>query len=448
MFRHSRQPAIPLPKAWPRSVRSAVIQVISLAQHALAYTRSWSANCPIPRIRMAADLDQANQEIALLREELRVNHTRMARIPAHQRPPYPPTERMSILELKAARGWSLKQTANAFLVTAATISSWMKRLDEEGPDALVQLRQPVNKFPDFVRYIVRRLKTLCPSMGKIQIAQILPGPACTLDRLPSDGCSKRNAVASLRRSRRARRLCRTGGHGQIRQPCLECGPDHGSDRAGYWCSWLPFALPQYWPFCYWVAIVIDHFSRRAMGVASFKSQPSSEAVRAFLGRAMHTANAKPRHLISDKGGQFWNDGFKRWCKRKGVKPRFGAVGKHGSICVVERFILTMKCLVGCLLLVPYRREAFQRELDAIMQWYNQYRGHATLGGKTPNEVYDRHYPANRKPRFEPRSRWPRGSACAKPWALVRGSPGAKLTLEVSFHAGKKHLPVVRLKRVA
>ena len=31
----------------------------------------------------------------------------------------------------------------------------------------------MNKFPDFVRYIVRRLKTLCPSMGKIQIAQIL-----------------------------------------------------------------------------------------------------------------------------------------------------------------------------------------------------------------------------------------------------------------------------------
>ena len=30
----------------------------------------------------------------------------------------------------------------------------MKRVDEDGPDALVQLRQPVNKFPDFARYIV------------------------------------------------------------------------------------------------------------------------------------------------------------------------------------------------------------------------------------------------------------------------------------------------------
>ena len=70
---------------------------------------------------------------------------------------------MAILELRAARGWSLKQTADTFLVTSATVASWMKRIDEQGPDALLQLREPVNKFPDFVRYIVQRLKTLNPT---------------------------------------------------------------------------------------------------------------------------------------------------------------------------------------------------------------------------------------------------------------------------------------------
>ena len=116
--------------------------------------------------------------------------------------------------------------------------------------------------------------------------------------------------------------------------------------------------------------------------------------------------------------------------------------------VVERVILTIKTLLSSVALVPYRRDAFQRELDAIRQWYNHHRGHTTLGGRTPDEVCNGCYPANRKPRFEPRSRWPRGSPCARPWALVRGSPGAKLTLEVTFHAGRKHLPIVRLKRVA
>ena len=73
---------------------------------------------------------------------------------------------MTILEFKAARAWSLAQTAKVFLVEPATIASWLKRIDEAGDAALVQLREPVNKFPDFVRYIVQRLKTLCPSLGK------------------------------------------------------------------------------------------------------------------------------------------------------------------------------------------------------------------------------------------------------------------------------------------
>jgi len=228
---------------------------------------------------------------------------------------------------------------------------------------------------------------------------------------------------------------------------------------GFWTPWAPFSLPQCWPFCWWVAVVVDHFSRRAMGAAAFNTQPTSEAVRGFLGRTIAKARKMsprlsggaraPKYIVCDRGPQFDCKGFRQWCKRKGIKPpRYGAIGKHGSIAVVERFILTLKTLLACLLLVPYRRERFQRELDAIVEWYNQHRPHQWLGGQTPDEVYFDRFPANRKPRFEPRSCWPRGSPCAKPWALVRGSPGAKLTLEISFHRGRRHLPIVRLKRAA
>src|SRR5438093_8330032 len=54
-----------------------------------------------------------------------------------------------------------------------TIASWMARLDEEGPDALVRLPEPVNKFPDLVGYLVRCLRILCPTLGKVKITQIL-----------------------------------------------------------------------------------------------------------------------------------------------------------------------------------------------------------------------------------------------------------------------------------
>ena len=97
----------------------------------------------------------------------------MASLPPHRRPYYPPAERMAILELRAARGWSLTHTAVAFLVCPKTVASWMKRLEEEGSDAPVQFPSPVNKFPDYVRYAVQRLQALCPTLGKKKIAAIL-----------------------------------------------------------------------------------------------------------------------------------------------------------------------------------------------------------------------------------------------------------------------------------
>jgi len=150
-----KAPSIPLPKSWSKHVRTAILHAISLAQYATAYNRSWAADSTNARIRIKAEKGRAQQDILLLREEMRIKDARMVQISPHRRPYYPPTERMAILEVRAARDWSRQQTAAAFLVTAATITCWMKRLDEEGPDALVQLREPVNKFPEFVRYAVR-----------------------------------------------------------------------------------------------------------------------------------------------------------------------------------------------------------------------------------------------------------------------------------------------------
>ena len=217
---------------------------------------------------------------------------------------------------------------------------------------------------------------------------------------------------------------------------------------GFWVPWLPFALPQRWPFCWWVAVVLDHYSRRVMGVAAFRQQPTSEMVRAFLGRTIRQAGTAPRYIICDKGPQFWCDGFKRWCKRRGVRPRFGAVGKYGSIAVIERFMKTLKTEGTRKVLVPLRREAFRSELLSFAAWYNGYRPHMWLGGRTPDEAYHALQPANEQPRIEPRARWPAESRCAQPRAPVDGKAGAIVELDVTHIAGRKHLPVVALRRVA
>ena len=213
--------------------------------------------------------------------------------------------------------------------------------------------------------------------------------------------------------------------------------------AGFWTIWLPFALPLRWPFCWWVGVVVDHFSRRALGLSTFTQQPTSEQVRQFLGRVIAHVGTAPKYLVTDSGVQFTNAAIKVWCKRHGIRQRKGAIGKSGSIAVVERFILTLKS--SCLQLlpvIPLARRSFQRELQLFQGWYNANRAHTTLKGATPDEVYFGHRRSCRAPRFEPRAAWPRGSPCASPQTLVKGQLGVRLELTVRFVARRRHLPLI------
>ena len=282
-------PRIRLPISWPIHVRAALLHVISLAQFATAHTRSWAANSVNSRIRLQAERDQALEELSRLREESRIKDARVAMISPHRRPRYPPTERLAILELKAARGWSLEQTARVFQVTAPTIASWLGRLDEQGPDALVQMRTPVNRFPDFVRYIVQRLKALCPTMGKVKIAQTLTRAglhlcATTVGRMLKEGPQpkpqpKPRPVRDGSPSGR-KIIARCSNHTWHMD--LTVVPT----ALGFWVPWLPNSLTQQFPFCWWVGVVVDHYSRRIMGISVFANRPSQRQFCAFLGRTI------------------------------------------------------------------------------------------------------------------------------------------------------------------
>jgi transposase InsO family protein len=97
---------------------------------------------------------------------------------------------------------------------------------------------------------------------------------------------------------------------------------------GFWIPWMPLALPQRWPFCWWVAVVVDHYSRRVMGLAVFRKQPSSRAIKSLLDRVICDVGETPKHLITDRGKQFVAKTFKRWCQKRNILQRFGAVGQY------------------------------------------------------------------------------------------------------------------------
>ncbi len=425
---------IRLPKQWPEHIKSGILHAISLASVVLSYARGRATG----RRRIQAELEQANTEIALLREELYIKDGRWERSRSRRRPHYTPIQRMRVLQLRAARGWNLEKTARVFLVDLQTLLTWMRRLDEHGERDLIQTPEPVNRYPDFVRNLVRQLKCLFPTMGTERMAQVLARAglhlgATTIRRMAREQGKPPEDDIEVSTRRRRRVVARYPGH--TWHVDLTTVPT----RAGFWVPWFPFSLPQRWPFCWWVAVAVDQVSRSLVCFAIFDHSPTSEQVQRFLERAIQAGRCTPKYVITDKGTQFWCRSFKAWCKRRGIRPRYGRIGEPASIAIVERFIRSMKQECTRCVLVPLSLAAMRREVRLYAIWYNTLRPHMTLVGKTPREVYDGRTLKRR--RIEPRPHWTHG-------LRRRGAGGDKVRLEVSYVEGRKHLPVVELRRAA
>ena len=341
---------VPLPAAWPDTVRAAVLHVIALAQLSLTQTRSWSADSPLERVRLRARVDELEQEAALLREELRIKDERMLCVPVRERPRYLPPARLAILALRAARGWTAAKTARAFHLAPATIRAWMKRLDDQGEDALVRLPVPVNKMPEFVSVVVQQLKATCPRLGKVRISQTLARAGLQLSASTVKRVAERVIKPSAPKPPKPAAAKTSSSKAQAKKRVVTSKYPHHVWHAdlsavpvlfGFWVPWWPFALTQRWPFGAWVAIVLDHFSRDVVARGVFDKQPSADDITALLDRAVRDAGAAPKYIVTDQGQQFQDD-YRAWCKARGVRPRFGALGQHGSIAVIERFIRSMK----------------------------------------------------------------------------------------------------------
>jgi len=158
--------------------------------------------------------------------------------------------------------------------------------------------------------------------------------------------------------------------------------------SGFWVPWLPFTLPQSFPFAYWTAFILDHFSRRLIAFAVFRSEPTAADIKTFFEHTIQAVGRAPKHLINDQGVQFNADLFTEFCKAKNIKQRFGAVGQHGSIAVIERFIRSFKEECIRFISVPLDLDNFRREIELYTFWYNVHRPHEFLKGLTPLVKYN------------------------------------------------------------
>lgn len=108
--------------------------------------------------------------------------------------------------------------------------------------------------------------------------------------------------------------------------------------------------------------------------------------------------------------------FRRRLRRLGVKQRFGAVGKKGSIALIEHLWRTLKDTLGLRLLKPLVAEDLTEKIELGLIHYAHFRPHQALGGATPAEIYFGRTPAYLSSVPPPRGR-PREGPAASPFQV-------------------------------
>ncbi len=100
-----------------------------------------------------------------------------------------------------------------------------------------------------------------------------------------------------------------------------------------------------------------------------------------------TSFGKPRFLICDHGGQFTGR-FTAMIKTDGITVVQGKVRQPSFNGKVERLFRTLRIWLR-ITVVPISSRPLQRRLDHYKSWYNQHRPQASLGGRTPDEAWNR-----------------------------------------------------------
>jgi putative transposase len=321
------------------------------------------------RFPLRTRIDFLEETVQRLREENDLLRARLRRVDARRRPRYRPFERLRILWHQARHGLSVRATARALVVSVQTVSNWRKDV-ERGEARLVRGRRPVNALPDMVCELVHLLRREWPRWGTRRVAGILA-------RLGIE--ASRTSVQRILR-RPPRRLARRLRHPQAdRSRLLARRPGH------IWI--LDFTRVGGLFRSVRIGTVIDAFSRRVLAIGVVAGEPGASFAVRLLREAVGAAGV-PGSVVTDRGRQFTSGAFTRALTRRGIRRRFGAVGRSGSIALIERFWRSMKeeYVRGLFLYRPLRR--IEADLARYAEWFNAERPHQGLGNRTPDDIHE------------------------------------------------------------
>jgi hypothetical protein len=181
-------------------------------------------------------------------------------------------------------------------------------------------------------------------------------------------------------------------------------------------------------FSFKLVVVLDVFSRIPLAARVVFAEPSGRDIARLFAAAAHRLGP-PKHSVSDQGAQFTSRAFERALTRLGVRHRYGAIGRTGSIASIERFFRTLKSIARVRVKPPLLRGDLERRLAVAFAYYVWFGPHEGLAGATPAEIYLGRTPEHLDAVTPPRNRAGEGIAVLS--AAVRDSlPRSRTPLAV------------------
>jgi putative transposase len=134
----------------------------------------------------------------------------------------------------------------------------------------------------------------------------------------------------------------------------------------------------------YLTAVVDVYSRRILAHRTAITLESVHAVEAL--QEAYTRFGKPEIVNTDQGSQFTAQDFVDVVLNKGVKLSMDGRGAWRDNVFVERVWRSVK--YERVYLRAYASvSAARRDIAQYIDWYNTDRGHSSLDGKTPDQVW-------------------------------------------------------------
>ncbi len=277
------------------------------------------------------DIDAKTKEILFLKDRVYQLEMRLSILPKQRtkkgkKPRYAVRERLLILWYIEAFQIPRRKVSRYFAIARSTLYRWLHKIEDQTPSGT-----PANKTPTEIAALVWEVTKANLSWGRIRIANQLKLLGIFLSV---------STVRNILQRPKPRKTPTT--------PVTTTEETEEKPEARSIPAWYPnhvWSVDTTEVRCWGlrtiqVLVAIDHFSRKVVCVAPLEG-PNPRWIIEALEQAMRKHGA-PKHIISDQASVFVGDVFVELLSQWNIKPRFGAVGKSGSIAATERVIKTLK----------------------------------------------------------------------------------------------------------